>query len=249
MKETALAHGLRVSFDIGDISSSGADLGVVVAYGKLIPAEVFLVMPLINLHFSLLPRWRGAAPVERAILAGDETTGVCLMQIEKGLDTGPVYARREVRIGDQETADELRDRLGLIGTAMLLELLEEPGDLPAPQAQSGEATIAKKLSKDELRLDFSRHAEELARIVRVGDAWTMFRNRRLIVRRAVVRHEARVADRPGVISGDLVQCGTGALQLLEVQSEGRATLTFQAWSKGVRLGEGETLGEMSGADR
>ena len=249
MKAVAIAHGLPVSFDIGVITSSGAELGVVVAYGKLIPAEVFSVVPLINLHFSLLPRWRGAAPIERAILAGDETTGVCLMQIEQGLDTGPVYARREVRIGDEETADELRDRLGLIGTEMLLELLEEPGDLPAPHAQSGEATVAKKVSKDELCLDFSRPAEDLARIVRVGGAWTTFRNRRLIVRRAVARPESRFADRPGVISGDLVQCGVGTLELLEVQSEGRATLAFRAWSGGARLVAGEALGEKAGDDR
>lgn len=242
MKTVALAHGLPVSTDIATAATSGAELGVVVAYGKLIPAAVFSVVPFVNIHFSLLPRWRGAAPVERAILAGDEETGVCLMAIEEGLDTGPIYARREVEIGDEETADELEHRLGAIGTVLLLQLLARPGALPEPVPQSGEATIARKIGKDELRLDFSRPAIELARVVRLGGAWTTFRQRRLIVRRAVAQPEAHIAAAPGVIVGDLVQCGEGALELLKVQSEGRATLAFRAWASGVRLGASEVLG-------
>jgi methionyl-tRNA formyltransferase len=242
VKSVALAHGLPVATDIGAIATSGAELGVVVAYGRLIPVAVFSVVPLINVHFSLLPRWRGAAPVERAILAGDAVTGVCLMAIEEGLDTGPIYARRAVRIGGEETADELEYRLGEVGDAMLLALLERPGELPKPVPQSGEATLARKISKDELHLDFARPADELARIVRVGGAWTTFRGRRLIIRRARARPEARVADRPGLIVGDRVQCGEGALELVEVQSEGRATLDFGTWARGVRLAANEVLG-------
>lgn len=242
MKAVALARNLPVSTDVGAIATSGAELGIVVAYGRLIPVAVFSVVPLINIHFSLLPRWRGAAPVERAILAGDETTGVCLMAIEEGLDTGPIYARREVRIGAEETADELERRLGETGTAMLLDLLQKP-QLPEPLPQSGEPTLAKKIEKEDLHLDFSRPADELARVVRLGGAWTTFRKRRLIIRRAQPRPETRVAERPGVVVGDLVQCGEGALKLIALQSEGRATLDFRAWSTGVRLAADEVLGE------
>jgi methionyl-tRNA formyltransferase len=243
VKTVALAAGVPVFTDIDAITASGAELGIVVAYGRLIPASVFSVVPLINIHFSLLPRWRGAAPVERAILAGDEVTGVCLMAIDAGLDTGPIYARREVRIGEEETAEALERRLGEIGTSLLLELLSEPGDLPEPTPQSGEATVARKVSKEELHLDFSRPAEELARVVRLGGAWTTFRHRRLIIRRAVARPGRSVADLSGVIVGDLVQCGDGALELIEVQSEARATLGFRAWAAGVRLAAREALGE------
>jgi methionyl-tRNA formyltransferase len=246
VKVVARRHGVPVTTDIGDITASGAELGIVVAYGKLIPAAVFSVVPLINVHFSLLPRWRGAAPVERAILAGDETTGVCLMAVDEGLDTGPVYARREVRIGDEETADDLEQRLGALGTATLLELLARPGHLPTPVPQSGEVTVARKVPKDELRLDFSRSSEYLARVVRLGGAWTTFRSRRLIIRRAAACPEAHVADRSGVIVGDLVQCGEGSLELVEVQSAGRATLAFDAWAAGVRLAPSDMLGETNG---
>jgi methionyl-tRNA formyltransferase len=243
VKAVALASGVPVFTEIDAVTKSGAELGVVVAYGKLIPGSVFSVMPLINIHFSLLPRWRGAAPVQRAILAGDEVTGVCLMAIDAGLDTGPIYARREVRIGEEETADGLEARLGDIGTSLLLQLLAEPGELPMPTPQSGEATVAPKVSKEELHLDFARPAEELARVVRLGGAWTTFRGRRLIIWRAVARPRACVADRSGVLAGDLVQCGEGALELSEVQSEGRATLGFRAWAAGVRIGSNEALGE------
>ena len=151
-----------------------------------------------------------------------------------------------MRIGEEETADELERRIGEIGTAMLLELLERP-HLPEPVAQSGEATFANKVTKEELHLDFSRSADELARVVRLGGAWTTFRRRRLIVRKAHARPEARVAERPGVVVGDLVQCGKGALELVAVQSEGRATLDFRAWAAGVRLVADEVLG--GAADR
>ena len=134
---------------------------------------------MVNLHFSLLPRWRGAAPVERAILAGDPTTGVCVMAVDEGLDTGPVYARRELPVGD-ESLEELRDRLVAVGTTMLVDLLAGGvGDLPVPVPQSGEPTYAEKLEPDDLELDWDRPAVELARVVRLGRAYTTFRGHRL----------------------------------------------------------------------
>jgi methionyl-tRNA formyltransferase len=116
VKAAALELGLPVTDKVDDALDTDAELGVVVAFGRLIKPHVLDRLPMINVHFSLLPRWRGAAPVERAILAGDTETGVCIMQLEEGLDTGPVYAVERLSIGPEETADELRDRLVGAGT-------------------------------------------------------------------------------------------------------------------------------------
>ena len=121
VKQAALDLGLAVTDAVDDALGVGADLGVVVAFGRLIKPHVLAALPMVNLHFSLLPRWRGAAPVERAILAGDERTGVDLMVVEEGLDTGGVYDRVEVAIGPDETADELRARLATLGADLLVD--------------------------------------------------------------------------------------------------------------------------------
>ena len=154
VKQVAEQLGLLVTHKPADVVPSGAELGVVVAYGRLVKPDVLAAVPMVNVHFSLLPRWRGAAPVERAILAGDRETGVCLMELEEGLDTGPVYARAATPIGPDETADELRRRLGEIGTELLLKNLAV--GLAAPQPQIGEPTYAAKISTDEMRLDFDQ---------------------------------------------------------------------------------------------
>src|SRR3954469_10784612 len=119
VKAAALERGVPVTDRIDDALPVGADLGVVVAYGRIIRPPVLAVLPMVNIHFSLLPRWRGAAPVERAILAGDVETGVCIMGIDEGLDTGPVYDCHVIPIAPQETAAELRARLASVGTEML----------------------------------------------------------------------------------------------------------------------------------
>ena len=134
---------------------------------------------MVNLHFSLLPRWRGAAPVERALLAGDTVTGVAVMAVANELDSGDVYASREVPIGPRVTLDELRDELVAVGTELLLETLSGP--LPTPVPQTGEVTVAAKVRPEELQLDWTTPAVELDRWVRVGGAWTTFRGRRLKV--------------------------------------------------------------------
>ena len=152
---------------------------MVVAYGRIIKPHVLAALPMVNVHFSLLPRWRGAAPVERALLAGDDVTGVCIMAVEEGLDTGGVYARREVAIGPTTTADDLRRELVAAGTELLLDVLAHP--LGEPEPQRGEVTYAEKLSPDDLALDWTRPADQLDRVVRVGGAWTTFRRRRLKV--------------------------------------------------------------------
>jgi methionyl-tRNA formyltransferase len=188
---------------------------------------------MVNLHFSLLPRWRGAAPVERALLAGDPETGVCLMQLEEGLDTGPVHGCERVAIGPEETLDELRGRLVAVGTRLLVHSLQEGVGEPTPQ--EGEVTYAAKLDPAELRLDWSRPAIELHRVVRLGRAWTTFRGGRLRVLRA------RVVD-GGDLSDAVMPAGEGALELLEVQPEGKRPMPAAAWLAGARPSPGERLG-------
>src|SRR3984957_9534284 len=125
VKLAASELGLQVTDDLDEVTGAGAELGVVVAYGRIIPERILDQLPMVNVHFSLLPRWRGAAPVERAILAGDSDTGVCLMQVEEGLDTGAVSRRHSVVIGPDETADDLRARLAGVGASLLVEALAE----------------------------------------------------------------------------------------------------------------------------
>ena len=238
VKAVALTQGITVTEEVDDVIHAGVDLAVVVAFGQLIKAHVLERVPMVNVHFSLLPRWRGAAPVERAILAGDTETGVCLMAVEAGLDTGPVYRCERVGIGSEETADELRARMADVGARLVVEELD--GGLGRPTPQEGEATYAAKLEPDELRLDWSRPAEELHRIVRLGRGWTTFRGRRLRVLRAKVTEEGRS---PGVLDGPVVGTGDGrGLALGEVQAEGRGATPATDWLRGARAVAGERLG-------
>jgi methionyl-tRNA formyltransferase len=189
----------------------------------------------VNLHYSLLPRWRGAAPVERAILAGDLETGVCLMRIDEGLDTGGIYACASTAIGSKETAGELRARLTDVGTRLLVEHLPRVLETE-PIPQHGEATYAEKLSVDEFHIDGLRPADELARVVRAGNprpgAWMTVDGKRIKVWRA--RTEPG-EGRPGVVRapGGLVTT-SGILRLDEVQPEGRPHMSGEAWMAGVR---------------
>jgi methionyl-tRNA formyltransferase len=240
VKSAAVELGVPVMYKPADIVGYEPELGIVVAYGRLIKPDVLAKVPMVNVHFSLLPRWRGAAPVERAILAGDTETGVCLMELEEGLDTGPVYARAVTLIGAQESADELRQRLGEIGTGLLLHSLAE--GLGSPVPQRGEPTYAGKIEPAELRLDFSLPAEVVNRTVRVGRAWTSFRERRLLVHKAQVLPDDRALF-PGQIQGNIVGTGEGALELQLVQPEGKAVMDATAWARGARPDPDERLGE------
>lgn len=237
VKAAAQDLGLPVTDKIDDVIDAGAELGVVVAFGRLIKPHVLDALPMVNVHFSLLPRWRGAAPLERAILAGDAETGVCLMQLEEGLDTGPVYACRTLEIGPEETAAELRARLVDAGTELLIESLRR--GLGSPTPQEGEPTYAEKIDPAEHHLDWSRVAIEVHRVIRVGDAWTTFRGKRLKVVRA------RLSDNglePGALDGPRVGTGDGALELVEVQPEGKAVMPASAWLNGAQPRSDERLG-------
>src|SRR3954468_7957436 len=152
----AVELGLRVSNKVDDVLDAGVELGVVVAFGRLIKPHVLERVPMVNVHFSRLPRWRGAAPVERAILAGDTETGVCLMGLEEGLDTGPVYECVTVPIGPEEIFDQLLARLVSAGTDLVVRRLAGGFDsLGQPVPQEGEPTHAAKIEPEELRIDWS----------------------------------------------------------------------------------------------
>lgn len=245
VKEAALRLGLPVTAEVADVVEVGADLGVVVAYGRILRPAVLDRLAFVNLHFSLLPRWRGAAPVERALLAGDETTGVCVMAMEEGLDTGPTFRCAELPITADDTLGSLRHRLVEAGTGLLLACLSEGfGD---PEPQRGEPTYATKIDVAELELRWDEPAPALARVAALERAWTTFRGKRLLVPRARAVAEADVPPAlrdaaPGALDGVVVRAGEGALQLLEVQPEGRARQDAAAWRNGARPGPGERLG-------
>lgn len=238
VKQAALGLGLRVVHSVDDAlvvaAGTGAELGVVVAFGQLVRPHALAALSMVNLHFSLLPRWRGAAPVERALLAGDPVTGVCLMQLDEGLDTGPVHACVEVPIRADATGESLRAELVRVGTELLVGELR--GGLGDPEPQRGEATYAAKIHPDDLRLDWTAPAAVRDRVVRLGGAWTTWRGRRLKV------HGAELVDPHAV--GDVLQPdGTvGGLRLTEVQPEGRARMPWRDLANGARLAGAETVG-------
>lgn len=246
VKVVALETGLTVHHDIGWLASSTPDslLGVVVAYGRLIPSAVLDSVPMVNLHFSLLPRWRGAAPVERAILAGDDTTGVCVMEVVPELDAGGVFACREVAIGSL-TASQLTARLADVGSDLIAGVLRGES-LPAVP-QSGEPTYARKIDPSEGLIDWTAEAHSIARVVRALRAHTMYQGRRLIIHDVEVISDVNItgstaSGRAGMCGPDaVVTCGTGAVRLVTVQPEGKPPMEGWQWRRG-RQGEAIQLG-------
>ncbi len=245
VKEAALQLGIPVSQDMHDLVGIDAELAVVVAFGRIIPASVLNELPMVNVHFSLLPRWRGAAPVERAILAGDPETGVCLMKVAEGLDTGDVYAVRSVPIDDEITLSELRARLVDTACDLLVDTVKNGlAGLPEAAPQHGEVTVAEKITKDDLHLDWAQPAEQLYRVVRLEHAWTTFRGKRLGVLEAPMAptqgDHSNAA--PGTLVGSSVVTGAGILELRRVQPESRSPMSADEWLRGVRPAENERLG-------
>jgi len=247
VKQAALERSLTVVHDPSEALDFGAELGVVVAYGQVLKRELLEKLPMVNLHFSLLPRWRGAAPVQRAILAGDSRTGVCVMAVDVGLDTGAVFACEEIPIDEEVTAAELSDQLVAIGSEMLVTTLRS--GLAEPQEQVGETTYAAKLSSEDLHIDWSSTAVEINRQVRVGGAWTTFRGGRfkIVKARAIDPVEPLVAGKsvPGELVDGCVITGEGALQLLTIQPAGKGPIDFNAWRNGAQLGTVERFGEQT----
>ena len=203
----------------------GADIAVVVAYGLILPQQI-LDAPrkgCLNIHASLLPRWRGAAPIHRAIMAGDRETGICIMQMDAGLDTGPVLLRASTPIGGTETTGELHDRLSTLGARLILEALDQLPELtPVPQPEDG-ITYAAKITKAEARIDWSRPASELVHHINglspFPGAFTEIAGERIKLLRATL---AEGQGTPGErIEGFTVACGSGALRVLDAQREGK----------------------------
>ena len=236
---------LRDSVEQEKFAGLGLDAAVVAAYGLILPVPVLHAPKhgCLNVHASLLPRWRGAAPIQRAVLAGDEKTGVCIMAMEKGLDTGPVYARRETDI-DGKTAGELADELAGIGGALMVQVLERLGELePVPQPADG-ITYAAKIEKQEAKLDFSRSAEEVERQVRAFNpapgAYFEHEGERIKVLGAEV---SEFTGEPGMVldHGLAIACATGSLAPTLVQRAGRAAMRPDELLRGFVISVGTKL--------
>ena len=245
VEDAAEDLGLKVAYDVEDACAVESNLGVVVAYGEHIPDDVLEPRRTVNLHFSQLPRWRGAAPVERAILAGDTETGVCLTDVASEIDAGAVYRRASTGIGPEETADELRTRLCELGIGLLLDALTAGFGDPVPQ--EGEMTWADKIEPAELRIDWSVPAEHVLRLVRVGGAWTVYRSRRIKILEARAAAGSGHPGHPGAVSLEprpdggaalMVAAGAGGVELVTVQSEGRAAAPARDWANGARIAVG-----------
>ena len=261
VKQCAVAAGLEVfqpeSFksatDRDQLAALNPDLMIVVAYGLLLPQSVLDIPRLgcVNIHASLLPRWRGAAPIQRAIEAGDDTTGVCLMQMEKGLDTGPVLAQREYRISANETGGQLHDALSGLGAELLRDKLGALLDgrlTPTPQEKTG-ARYAHKLTRQETRVDWNTSAEEIANKIRAFDPWPVMsshiNNQPLRLFGAEAEATTGAGNpAPGEIieaskRGIRVSTGNGDLVIKRLQKPGGKVLSAADFLNGFNLSPGQ----------
>jgi methionyl-tRNA formyltransferase len=237
----------------GLVTAQEADIAVVVAYGLLLPKPILEAFPLgcLNLHGSLLPRWRGAAPIQRAIMAGDKETGVMVMKMEEGLDTGPIALSDVMAIGPDTTAGEVHDQLALIGAQLMARALEqaEDGTLTfVPQADEG-ATYAAKITKEEARIDWRKPAAEVHDIIRAlspyPGAWFEAllhgKAERIKVLRSVL--VKGVGDPGHLLDGNLtVACARDAIRLTQVQRAGKKPMGGADFLRGFPLGRGTQFG-------
>lgn len=253
----AESHGLPVRHPVSlktpeaqaEFAALDADAAIVVAYGLLLPKPILDAPKFgcFNLHASLLPRWRGAAPIQRAIMAGDTETGVCAMQMDIGLDTGPVLARETVTITPRMTIAELHDDLARIGAPLMLRAVHDfAAGRIAPQPQSAEGvTYAAKLSKDDGRIDWTKSAAEIDRMVRalnpgVGTVFELNGERIKLL----ACEPATGSGTPGTMIDDLgtVACGDGALKLLKLQRPSKSPVAIADFLRGLPLPKGTRLG-------
>jgi len=262
IKEKAKANGLSVfqpatlrdGEAIRRLRRQGADLMVVVAYGLLLPKEVLEAPPLgcVNVHASLLPRWRGAAPIQRCILAGDRESGVTIMSMDEGLDTGPMYLKRRIPVDKSETGGSLHDKLAGLGASALTEALPgiANGTLQPESQDEALATYAKKLGKEEAWVDWTRPATELDRMVRAFDPWpvaqTRFRATLLRLWSSELLPGDAGSEPPGRVvaagkSGIDVATGRGLLRITDLQLPGKRPMTAAEFLNAHRV-EGDLLG-------
>lgn len=232
---------LRTPDSQADFAALDADVAVVVAYGLILP-QPLLDAPrhgCLNIHASLLPRWRGAAPIHRAIMAGDAETGICIMQMEAGLDTGPVLLRQATAIGPEETSADLHDRLSVLGADLIAQALDRLPDLvPQPQPEDG-VTYAHKIDKAEARVDWTLPADQVAARIRglspFPGAWCQMGAERLKLLRAV---PVQGSGAPGQVlqgGGLRIACGCGAVDISHVQREGKRALPVAEALRGLAL--------------
>ncbi|HEX9857161.1 MAG TPA: methionyl-tRNA formyltransferase [Paracoccaceae bacterium] len=231
--------GLRTAEALAEFRALNADIAVVVAYGLILP-QAILDAPkhgCLNIHASLLPRWRGAAPIQRAIMAGDAETGVCIMQMQAGLDTGPVLLRAATPIGAQDTTADLHDRLSAMGAALICQALETlPSLTPQPQPETG-VTYAAKIDKSESRIDWTRPAEQIDRQIRglspFPGAWCDIAGERVKLLRSRLAPGGGV---PGqVLGGFTIACGTGAVEITLAQRNGKRPMEASELLRGLTL--------------
>jgi methionyl-tRNA formyltransferase len=230
-----------------ELAALVAEVAVVVAYGLILPQAV-LDAPrkgCLNVHASLLPRWRGAAPIQRALMAGDAETGVSIMRMEAGLDTGPVLLAEKVAIGPEDTGGTLHDRLATLGAGLIVEALDRLDDLvPVRQPEAG-VTYASKIDKAEARVDWTRPAGEVDRLIRAlapsPGAWAEVGGERVKLLTSAV---AEGAGAPGTVldEGLTVACGEGAVRLLRLQRAGREAMAAEAFLRGCPVPAGARLG-------
>ena len=247
--EVRTPKSLRKAEEQAAFAALGLDAAIVVAYGLILPKPVLEAPRLgaFNLHASLLPRWRGAAPIHRAIMAGDARTGVQVMRMEEGLDTGPVLASAETAIEFDDTTGALHDRLARLGASLLIQTLAQVEQGKAREsAQSGEGvTYAHKITPAETRIDWSRPAREVDAHIRglspSPGAWIEFEGARM---KALQSRLGQGAGHPGEALDDalLIACGEGAVRLLKVQKEGRGPLEAEAFLRGTAVPQGARLG-------
>ena len=232
------------------LRARNADLGVVVAYGHILLPELLAIprLGMVNVHASLLPRWRGAAPIQWAIHAGDRESGVSIMQMEAGLDSGPVYLRRALPIGERENSASLAERLALLGAEALRDALPAIAARQTPEPQDESlVTYAPKLTRDVARIDWSRDADAVARHLRAFDpvpgAWTTLRGLELKLFRGGPPTQGTNDAAPGTPTrhGDELQiaCGSGSLTVAEIQPAGRKRMSLRDWLNGGGLRGGE----------
>jgi len=264
VKTEAIARGLTVlqptRFDAGalaEMSHCGADLAVVAAYGRILPQAVLDVCPLgaINVHASLLPRWRGAAPVQRAILAGDAVTGVTIMRVVRALDAGPMLARVDTPIAPDETSEALEARLSTMGADLLVHVIESltHGALPEVAQDEALVTYARRIERSDSRIDWARPALAIHNQIRGLQPWplagAMLGDRRVMFLRAEVAEPDLLADgdaaaEPGTIlevehDALRVAARPGRVRILELQEAGRAALSVRAYLNGRRVSAGD----------
>lgn len=263
VKECAVAHGIPVfqpvkvkdAEAVDMLRSYDADIFVVAAFGQILSEEI-LVMPkygCVNIHASLLPKYRGSAPIQWAIINGESVSGVTIMQMDRGIDTGDMLMKAEVAIGPRETGDSLHDKLAAAGAKLIVEALIkiENGDVTPVKQNDDEASYAKMLQKSMGKIDWQKSVQELDRLIRGLISWpgaaTVYRGKTLKIWKEETAHTDVGSAEPGTVvlvekEAFYVQTGNGCLKILEVQPEGKKRMAVRDFLLGYQVKEGEILG-------